>query len=677
MSAEEDLSPEEKRRRRRYGVLGLRPDCLQFMATPKNFLGVFTSCSFLITFTLAMNSIVLDSIERNFSLSSVKSSTLVAVTDFSGVLSAIFISQLCDSHKVRWLSVGNVLFILGVIMLLTCQKLVDIDTMFENNLNITGNPSSLATCARSTCSLQPNNSLGTIYWILLISYTLQGIGITPQGILGVTYIDELYHPSKVAFILALQGGISLIGYPVSTLAGGWILRRWVTLKAPPMGLNPRSPAWIGAWWMGFLLGLIPLIIVTVPLVGFPRQMSAAVEVSRAKEEMGIRYSTSHSREESGSSVYRDIKTFLKRLFGNKSLVFLLLGDIVQFLQVAAFILFTPKFMAHAFNLDSTSVGLYICIIYGISFPLGSLVGGIFTRLFRMTGKEAALFMALTTLVSTPFLLGNLFYCEQVQFAGVTHPYSGNGVVAEKFSEAHSTLHAGNSKLRSQCNERCECTTLLYNPVCGTDNLTYFTPCFAGCQGRPTLDKKELIYSNCTCVAGGDLNGGIARAGLCPTTDCHGRLIVYLICAFLYMLLRFVAYPPHQLVYLRIVAEQDRAAAQGLRTVTTKLFGQIPGPILLGYLVDNYCHVWKRNCEGDSNCWLYDMSGLTKILGSVYFIFIFISSIFFLLCWYTFPERSSSSERGRDSRCGVNSVRPTTVDIEDTGSYLATKQQSFV
>ena len=48
--------------------------------------------------------------------------------------------------------------------------------------------------------------------------------------------------------------------------------------------------------MGFLLGLIPLMIFTVPLVGFPRQMSAAVEVSRAKEEMGIRYSTSHSRD---------------------------------------------------------------------------------------------------------------------------------------------------------------------------------------------------------------------------------------------------------------------------------------------------------------------------------------------------------------------------------------------
>lgn len=40
---------------------------------------------------------------------------------------------------------------------------------------------------------------------------------------------------------------------------------------------------------------------------------------------------------------------LKRLFGNRSLVFLILGDIIQFLQIAAFVFFTPKLMSHAFK----------------------------------------------------------------------------------------------------------------------------------------------------------------------------------------------------------------------------------------------------------------------------------------------------------------------------------------
>ena len=65
---------------------------------------------------------------------------------------------------------------------------------------------------------------------------------------------------QVAFVLAVQGGVALIGYPVSTLIGGRILRQWVTLEEPPVStLNPRSPGWIGAWWVGFLVGLVGLL----------------------------------------------------------------------------------------------------------------------------------------------------------------------------------------------------------------------------------------------------------------------------------------------------------------------------------------------------------------------------------------------------------------------------------
>ena len=36
-------------------------------------------------------------------------------------------------------------------------------------------------------------------------------------------------------------------------------------------------------------------------------------------------------------------------------------------------------------------------------------------------------------------------------------------------------------LAALCNEKCVCPIEAMNPVCGTDQLTYFSPCHAGCR----------------------------------------------------------------------------------------------------------------------------------------------------------------------------------------------------
>ena len=35
-------------------------------------------------------------------------------------------------------------------------------------------------------------------------------------------------------------------------------------------------------------------------------------------------------------------------------------------------------------------------------------------------------------------------------------------------------------LTSQCNAACDCDPSLYNPVCGTNGVTYYSACHAGC-----------------------------------------------------------------------------------------------------------------------------------------------------------------------------------------------------
>ena len=47
---------------------------------------------------------------------------------------------------------------------------------------------------------------------------------------------------------------------------------------------------------------------------------------------------------------------------------------------------------------------------------------------------------------------------------------------------HSSLST-NDVLLSSCNFDCNCTSTIFEPVCGADGISYFSPCRGGCQKR--------------------------------------------------------------------------------------------------------------------------------------------------------------------------------------------------
>jgi len=57
-------------------------------------------------------------------------------------------------------------------------------------------------------------------------------------------------------------------------------------------------------------------------------------------------------------------------------------------------------------------------------------------------------------------------------------------------------------LTAACNVDCHCMSDLFEPVCGADNVIYFSPCYAGCHNI-SADRKVLnsIFTAlfCTCI----------------------------------------------------------------------------------------------------------------------------------------------------------------------------------
>lgn len=49
-----------------------------------------------------------------------------------------------------------------------------------------------------------------------------------------------------------------------------------------------------------------------------------------------------------------------------------------------------------------------------------------------------------------------------------------------FSESYFSA-TGLNGVQVACNLNCSCSLVTINPVCGEDNLAYFSPCLAGCK----------------------------------------------------------------------------------------------------------------------------------------------------------------------------------------------------
>jgi len=59
------------------------------------------------------------------------------------------------------------------------------------------------------------------------------------------------------------------------IGAAFITNYYVTLGSPPDGVVLGSSQWVGAWWLGFLVPGIVLLIFGIPVILFPEQMPAA------------------------------------------------------------------------------------------------------------------------------------------------------------------------------------------------------------------------------------------------------------------------------------------------------------------------------------------------------------------------------------------------------------------
>ncbi|XP_043213019.1 solute carrier organic anion transporter family member 5A1-like isoform X2 [Amphibalanus amphitrite] len=357
--------------------------------------------------------------------------------------------------------------------------------------------------------------------------------------------------------------------------------------------------------------------------GHRRTKSNVSQVSRVSQ---------HSVRSARSNYGRDVKDLPKsmwKLVCNPIYVVTCLGACMELMIVSGFIVFLPKYLETQFSLSKSQASVFAG---GIAIPgacMGVFMGGYILKRLQLRPKGAVQLILIFQMISLAmysvlFVVG----CDNVKMAGATAPYS---LSSRQSPEMFSV------NLTASCNFGCDCDRNEVEPVCGTNGLTYFSPCHAGC----TTYSAESNYTNCACInEAGNSSSQYAEITMVPVAtpgSCSracSNALPFMVLLFFMTFVVAITQMPLLMIVLRSVDEEERAFALGMQFVIFRLFAYIPSPILFGNVIDSTCVLWKSQCgERAGRCLIYDIEVFRfKYVGICAGLKV-LSLIIFLLDWF--------------------------------------------
>ncbi|XP_029640892.1 solute carrier organic anion transporter family member 5A1 [Octopus sinensis] len=619
---------------RECGLGGFRPECLNVCANIRSF--VFFMCLLLVvTGSLStgyLNSVI-TTIEKRFEIGSSISGLIAASYEFGSLVAVIFVSYLGSRrHIPKWIGVGVVFMGFGAIFFSMPHIIAEKYTLKDKIINSTKENicRSVAGGAGNRC-IDKNSGNWKYVLILIISQVLIGTGGTPILTLGTTYVDDHVTKEKAPLYLAFIYATAALGPVVGYALGALLLQFYVDLFSYNVSLTPSDPRWIGAWWGGFIICGVVLILMSLPFFAFPKVLSREKRkiLENKSKELLLNEEDQEANKEYGRTI-KDIPKSIWLLLKNSIYLITCLGICCEFSIVSGFVTFLPKYFETQFGSSTSVANLFTG---GIGIPgavVGILIGGCVLRRFQLCPKGAIqMTLILDILALSGYILFFFLGCDNLKIAGATFPYFN--------STGHKIMEAN---LTSACNSNCDCSPNHLEPICGINGITYFSPCHAGCTNYYVNHNNayhSTNYSGCSCILDNHLASSevvvlpLATSGPCKTT-CK-NLLPFLILLVVMTFCVAGTQMPLLMVTLRSVAEEERAFALGMQFVLFRLFAYIPAPILFGNIIDTACLLWRNKCGNNGSCLVYDIvqfrnkyvgiSAGLKVLGTLLFFIVWL------------------------------------------------------
>ncbi|XP_041479869.1 solute carrier organic anion transporter family member 4A1-like isoform X3 [Lytechinus variegatus] len=601
-----------------------RPKCIQICNNPIGYL------SFLSIFVVAQGMtvnglvyVVVTSLERRYNFPSVRSGFISSSFDFTVMIIIIFVTYVGErGHKPMWLGIGALLFSCGSFMFAVPQFTTG--PYRVNDGEIHSDECNAFNQTEDSPDSTDTRGLSNYYWVFIGAQVLHGLGASPIYTLGITYIDENVVPASAGIYLGVFKAFAILGPALGYLLGGVFLGMYIDplISKDELDITPKSPVWVGAWWMGFLVTGVLALIVAIPLCGFTRSLPGAKKVRELRRneahnghEFEVRAGLSHS--------LIDFPRATWMLIRNPAFMCVSMVTVTETFTLASIAVFGPKYLESQFNMTSGSAAITAGLLVTPSSVLGALVGGYIVKRFDLKFRGMMKFVLVALCASFLLTFTFMISCPNAPFAGVTVDY-GNGTM--KYSGKEANLTAG-------CNADCHCGND-FQPVCGEDNIMYYSACHAGCMNTvEDTEESEEKYHECHCVMSNNVTSnplaqGGAMSGRC-TSDCPLRAPFFAL-LFLMITFTFLATVPMITATLRVVSRSQRTYALGLQSLMFRLLGSVPGPVVFGALIDQSCLLWEHQSNGSRKCWTYNNSLFSRYTLTLLVVLKLLSILFCIL-----------------------------------------------
>ncbi|XP_055599366.1 solute carrier organic anion transporter family member 4A1 [Uranotaenia lowii] len=659
------------------GWFSFRPRWIQTFMTPK--WALFWLCWAGAVQGLIVNgfiNVVITTIERRFGLRSTQTGLVASGYDIASFLCLVPVSYFggrLGASKPRWIGWGVAVMGLGAFVFALPHFLVGQYRATNSEPNVCLVPAESAALgmaindtsaaaarllAGEICTSLDESSYGGApessenlswnVWFFFTAQLLLGAGASPLYTLGVTFIDENVSKKMSSVYLGIYYTMAVVGPAAGYVIGGQLLLFYTDMfvvDSSVLGLTPHSKVWVGAWWIGFVFMAAFCLLLAIPILAYPRTLPGSEKLEKVSE---AHKGDTDAEGQKAFTKIREIPVALAALLKNPTFFFLNLAGASEGLVISGFAVFLPKLIENQFSVTAVWSALLMGIITVPAGGGGTFLGGYLVKKLNLSCSGIIRFCLFATVFAALFTTCFFLSCPNLTFAGVTAPYFPQENL--RTPDARSTEPFALLKtLENSCNNKCSCSKMNYEPICGADGVMYYSPCHAGCGEEVNLENAK-VYRECSCINGTFGSDEPFRSFEAVNTMCESQcnhLWIFVALCFLVMFFTFLATMPALSATLRCVHDDQRSFALGIQWIKVRVLGTIPAPMIFGRLIDETCILWQESlCEDHGACLVYDNAFMSKYMLLLALIGKACSILFFFGAWfYYIPPKTMSNGSG--------------------------------